>query len=57
MGDFIVCDLIEGKSKRFYNLSDANVEAKRLLKLYSKLNNKVRVSRKDYRITVFLKED
>ena len=57
MGDFIVCDLIEGKSKRFYNLSDANVEAKRLLKLYSKLNNKVRVSRKNYRITVYLKED
>ena len=57
MGDFIVYDLIEGKNKKFYNLYDAEVEAKRLLKIYSKLNSRVRMNRKDYRITIFLKED
>lgn len=57
MGEFIVCDLIEGKNKKFYNLYDANLEAQRLMKVYSKLNSKVRMNRKDYRITIFLKED
>lgn len=57
MGEFIVCDLIEGRTKRFYNLYDAQVEAERLMKVYNKLSNKVRMNRKDYRITIFLKED
>lgn len=56
MGDFFVYDLIEGKSKRFYNLIDAQAEADRLMKVYVKLNSRVRMNRKDCIITIFLKE-
>lgn len=57
MGEFLVCDLIEGRTKKFYSLYDARTEAERLFKVYNKLNKNVRMLRKDYRITIFLKEE
>ena len=57
MGEFIVCDLVECKTKRFYHMSEALYEAHRLMKIYSKLNSRIRMNRKNNRITIFLKED
>lgn len=54
---FNVCDNIEKRMKKFYSFSDAKDEALRIMKIYIKLNNRVRCKQKDGNFYIFLEEE
>lgn len=57
MRQFIVCDKIEGKIKKFYNFQDAREEARRIILIYKKLNNKVEIIQKDANFYIDFKKE
>lgn len=52
-----VYDNIEGKMKKFYHIEEAREEAHRLLKIYMKLNSRVRCKEVDANFYIYLKEE
>lgn len=54
---FIVDDRIEKKQKKFYNFPEAKQEAERIMSIYIRLNNKVKMIQKDANFYIYLEKE
>lgn len=57
MRQFIVDDRIANKVKRFYTLQDAKIEATKTMKVYIKLNKRVRCKQNDCNFYIYLESE
>ncbi len=53
---YIVDDRIEKKIKKFYSFADAKEEAYRIMKIYIRLNSKVKLKEIDGNFYIYLEE-
>lgn len=57
MRQFIVEDRIAGKTKRFYRIEEAKEEALKTMKIYVKLNSRVRCKKNDCNYCIYLESE
>jgi len=53
----LVDDSIAEKTRKFYDFNEAKKDAFKIMKVYSKLNRRVRLKQKDANFYIYLEDD